>query len=154
MDIESLLKLLNAHAVEYVIIGASAFPVHGYLRATEDIDILIRPERSNAERTLAALREFGYDVTDLTVDDLLTNKILFRQYVVATDIHPSVKGETFEGIWQRRVQSALGDTPASFASLEDLIRMKEAANRPKDQEDLRVLRELLRRRKASGDPQA
>ena len=44
------------------------------------------------------------------------------------------------------MQSTLGKTGTSFASLEDLIQMKEAANRPKDQEDLRVLREILRHR--------
>ena len=39
MDTESLLKLLNAHSVSYVVIGATAFPVYGYARATLDIDI-------------------------------------------------------------------------------------------------------------------
>ncbi len=149
MDIESLLKSLNAHAVEYVIIGASALPVHGYVRATEDLDIFIRPEEANARRLLDALRQFGYDVADLTVEDLLKFKVLFRQYVVAADLHPFVEGSTFDQVWQHRVQGELGGTPVTFASLEDLIRMKEAANRPKDQEDLRVLRELLRRRNKS-----
>ena len=41
MDTESLLKSLNAHNVEYVVVGATAFPVHGYSRATLDIDIFI-----------------------------------------------------------------------------------------------------------------
>lgn len=40
MDIPSLLKSLNAHDVRYVIIGATAFPVHGYSRATLDICLL------------------------------------------------------------------------------------------------------------------
>jgi hypothetical protein len=43
------------------------------------------------------------------------------------------------------VKSKLGVTPAAFASLDDLIRMKEAAGRAKDLEDLRVLVELRRR---------
>ncbi len=38
MDIEGLLRSLNAHSVEYVIIGATAFPIHGYARATLDVD--------------------------------------------------------------------------------------------------------------------
>jgi predicted nucleotidyltransferase len=146
MDIENLLKLLNAHSVEYVIIGASAFPAHGYLRATEDLDIFIRPDDINARRVMDALREFGYDISDLTAEDLLKFKVLFREYAVAADVHPFVEGSTFETVWRHRIQSVLGGTTTSFASLEDLIQMKEAANRPKDQEDLRVLRELLRRR--------
>jgi predicted nucleotidyltransferase len=42
VDIESLLRSLNDHSVEYVLIGATAFPVHGYARATLDVDIFIR----------------------------------------------------------------------------------------------------------------
>jgi predicted nucleotidyltransferase len=41
MDTEKLLRLLNENKVKYVIIGATAFPVHGYARATLDLDIFI-----------------------------------------------------------------------------------------------------------------
>lgn len=142
MDTESLLKLLNAHKVRYVVIGATAFPVHGYARATLDIDIFIEATPENARRTLAALRDVGYDVTDVSVEDILTKKLLIRQYILATDIHPFVAGVTFEDVWQNRVEDKIGQTPASFASLDDLIQMKQAAGRPKDLEDLRVLMTL------------
>ncbi len=78
MDIEGLLRSLNGHSVRYVIIGVTAFPVHGYARATLDVDIFIEPTGENARCTWAVLRDFGYDVTDLMVDDLLTRKILIR----------------------------------------------------------------------------
>ncbi len=146
MDIESLLKLLNAHCVEYVIIGASAFPAHGYTRTTLDLDLFIRPDPANAERVLDALREFGYDVTDLTVEDLLSFKILFRQHMLEADIRPFVTGITYEQIWQNRLSDLYGDTPTAFASLDDLIQMKQAANRPKDQEDLKYLLSIRDRR--------
>ena len=146
MDIERLLRLLNEHSVRYVVIGATAFPVHGYARATLDVDIFIEPETGNAERTRTALAGFGYDVTDLTVEELLSKKILIRQYTLQTDIHPFVKGVTFADVWGRRVTSRIGETPADFASLDDLISMKKAAGRPKDVEDLRVLLELKARK--------
>ena len=95
MDTEGLLKSLKDHKVRFVIIGATAFPVHGYSRATLDIDIFIQPDKSNAQKTLSALKDFGYDVGDITIDDLLTKKILIRQYLVETDIHPHVKGIRF-----------------------------------------------------------
>jgi len=72
MNAEKLLKLLKENRVKFVIIGATAFPVHGYSRATLDIDIFIKADEENAHRALKALSEFGYDVTDLTVDELLT----------------------------------------------------------------------------------
>ena len=145
MDTESLLRSLNAHEVRYVVIGATAFPVHGYARATLDIDIFIEASPENAERTLAALRDVGYDVTDVTTDDLLRKKLLIRQYLLETDIHPFVAGVTFEEAWRNRVEDVVGRTPAFFAGLDDLIRMKQAAGRPKDLEDLRALLKLKER---------
>jgi predicted nucleotidyltransferase len=136
------LKSLKEHGVKFVIIGATAFPVHGYSRATLDIDIFMKPETSNAEKTLSALKNFGYDVQDIAVEELLTKKILIRQYLVETDIHPYVKGVSFEEVWKNKVKAKFGDTFAWFASLNDLIKMKRAAGRPKDREDLKYLLKL------------
>lgn len=142
MDTASLIRLLNEHSVDFVIIGATAFPVHGYARATLDIDIFIRPERENAERLLEALKKFGYDMTDVNVDDLLNKKLLIRQYAVEADFHPFVKGATFDEVWQNKVKEKIGETPAFFASLDDLIAMKKSAGRVKDLEDLKFLMKL------------
>lgn len=147
MDIASLLKSLNAHSVRYVVIGATAFPVHGYARATLDLDVFIEPSRDNAARARAALIEFGYDLADVSVDDLLGSKVLIRQYLVEVDIHPFVAGVSFEEVWSGRVEDRLGETPVCFAGLDELIRMKQAAGRPKDLEDLRVLTELRDRKR-------
>ena len=144
MDTDSLLQSLNAHKVRYVVIGATAFPVHGYARATLDIDIFIDPTPVNARRTLAALVAVGYDVSDVTRTDLLTKKLLIRQCALETDIHPFVAGVTFATVWRNRIRSRIGKTATNFASLNDLIRMKRAAGRPKDQEDLRILLKLKR----------
>ena len=146
MDTESLLKSLKEHKVRFIIIGATAFPVHGYSRATLDIDIFIKPEISNAEKTLAALKNFGYDIEDVKVDELLTKKILIRQYLVETDIHPYVKGVSFDQVWKNKVKSKFGNTFVWFASLDDLIKMKKAAGRPKDIEDLKYLVKLKKQK--------
>ena len=145
MNAEKLLKLLKENHVKFVIIGATAFPVHGYSRATLDIDIFIKPEKENATRTWKALKQFGYDVADLTIDELLTKKVLIRQYRVETDIHPNAKGVTFEKIWKNKVKAKFGRTFAWFASLDDLITMKKAASRPQDLEDLKYLLQLKKR---------
>ena len=59
--------------------------------------------------------------------------------IVETDIHPFVKGVTFEKIWRSKVKAKYGNVWAYFASLNDLISMKKAAGRPKDTEDLKFL---------------
>ena len=147
MDIEDLLRSLNAHNVEFVIIGATAFPIHGYARATLDIDLFIRPEPRNAGCVLDALRDFGYDITEITLEDLLTKKVLIRQYLVETDIHPFAAGVTFDQVWENRISGTFGKEKVYYASLDDLIIMKEAAGRPKDLEDLKVLKILKEKRK-------
>src|SRR3989304_2694985 len=139
MDKENLLKLLNERRVDYVVIGAAAFPMHGYARATLDIDLFIRASPENARQTLDALTAFGYDTRDLTLQDLLTKKVLIREYSLETDIHPFVKGVTFDHVWENRVSGAINGVPVSFPSLDDLIQMKKAAGRPKDQEDPKPL---------------
>lgn len=147
MDTESLLRLLKESKVAFVVIGATAFPVYGYARTTLDIDIFIRPARENAEKVWKGLKEFGYDVTDVSIDDLLTKKLLIRQYAVSTDIHPHVKGISFDEVWKNKVKAKFGNTFVYFASLDDLIKMKKAAGRSKDLEDLKMLRNIKKMKK-------
>ena len=55
---DPLLKLLGRfreEGVEYVLVGGQAVRLNGYLRATEDIDVLVRPTRINGEKIIRAL---------------------------------------------------------------------------------------------------
>jgi predicted nucleotidyltransferase len=145
MVTERLLQSLKENRAVFVIIGATAFPVYGYARATLDIDIFVKPTRLNIRRVMQALRQFGYDLADFDEADFLTHKVLIRQYLLETDIHPFVKGVTFEEIWKNKISGKIGKAEVFFSSLTDMIRMKKAANRPKDREDLKYLRKLAER---------
>lgn len=79
-------------------------------------------------------------------ETMFKKKLLIRQYAVETDIHPFVKGATFEKVWKNKVRAKFGDTFVNFASLKDLITMKRAAGQVQDLEDLKY---LLRLRKIS-----
>jgi predicted nucleotidyltransferase len=142
MTTEGLLKLLNENRVDFVVIGATAFPVYGYTRATLDIDVFVRSDIENIKRLRKALMEFGYDLTDITHEDLLNYKLLIRQYIVETDIHPFVTGVNFEEVWKNKIKAKYGETEVYFPSLDDIIKMKEAAGRPKDLEDLKFLKRI------------
>lgn len=119
-----------------------AFPYYGYARTTLDVDIFIESSENNAKKTLFALKKFGYDVSDISVKDLLTKKILIRQYMVETDIHPFVTGVTFAEIWETKEKGDYEGVPVYFPSLKKLIKMKKAAGRAKDKEDLKYLNKL------------
>lgn len=142
MDTERLIQLLKENNVIFVIIGATALPVYGYARATLDIDLFIKPNLNNIKRTMKALREFGYDLMDLSPEDFLKNKILIRQYIVEADFHPFVKGVSFEEIWKNKIKAKFGKTEVYFPSLDDMIKMKKAAGRAIDKEDLKYLEKI------------
>ena len=143
-QIENLLRSLNESEVRYVIIGATAFAAHGWVRATADLDLYVDADADNIRRLRQTLSDFGYDITDASPEDFRNYKILLRQYDLPLDLHPFVAGApSFREVWGRRVVASIGTIQASFASLDDLILMKRAANRPKDVEDLKQL-EMLR----------
>ena len=145
MDTERLLRSLKENKVSFLVIGASAFPAYGYARATLDIDIFIRPDVRNVKRTMTSLEQFGYDLMDLSPEDFLKNKILIRQFTVEADFHPFVKGVKFEDVWKDRIKAKFGDTEVYFPSLDNMIKMKMAAGRAKDREDLKYLRKIKAR---------
>lgn len=147
MKIEKLLKLLNEKRVEYVIIGAHACAVHGRIRSTEDIDVLVSPTEDNISRLVSALEAFGYDTSDASVDDFRTKKILFRQYWLDTDIHPSVAGVKTDVVLKNKIAGFYEGVRTFFASLGDLIKMKKAAGRAKDKEDLIYLQKIAKKKK-------
>ena len=147
MKIEKLFKLLNEKRVKYLIIGAHACAAHGHVRATGDVDILIDTSVDNIERTRIALEAFGYDTAGASDEDFKTKKLLFRQYWLDTDIHPSAKGISTRTALKNRIPGLYADVRTFFASLNDLIKMKRAAGRPKDKDDLRYLLEIRRQKK-------
>ena len=91
---------------------------------------------------MKALKQFGYDLMDLSPEDFLKNKILIRQHTVEADFHPFVRGASFAGVWKNRIKARFGNTHVFFPSLDDMIKMKRAAGRAKDREDLKYLRKL------------
>jgi hypothetical protein len=71
-DFREFLRLLNANRVDYLVVGGFAVGLHGYPRATVDLDIWIRATKPNAERVVDALRTFGFDLPTL-VPELFAN---------------------------------------------------------------------------------
>lgn len=50
-----LLRRFQEERVEYVLIGGQAVRLNGFVRATEDVDVLLKPGRNNGEKTIRAL---------------------------------------------------------------------------------------------------
>ncbi len=143
MNVKKLLQLLVDRKVKFVVIGAWAFPAYGYTRNTVDIDLFFEPTSANAKRLVKALTDFGYDgIENLTMDELIKKKTLFRQYLMDTDIHPFVAGVKFKEVWKSKKEVEIEKVKVFIPSLEHIIRMKKAAGRTKDLADLEFLEEI------------
>ncbi len=140
-DFKDLFAELNAHGVEFLVVGAHALAAHGHVRATKDLDVWVRPDRENAIRIIRALRAFGAPTDAVTESDFAEPGITFQIGVepVWIDIITAVDGLTFEPLWQNRVASEYGGEPVFVVSREDLIRNKRASGRPQDLADVAAL---------------
>jgi len=142
-DFSDLLKLFNAHGVEYLIVGAYALALHGVPRFTGDLDVLIRPTRQNGARVLAALAEFGFHFPNLTVADFETpdNVIQLGLPPVRIDILTAITGLSWEQAAANKVAGAFGELRVNYIGREEYIANKRAAGRKKDLADLEALGE-------------
>jgi predicted nucleotidyltransferase len=140
-DFKEFLRSLNAHKVEYLLIGGYAVNYHGYPRATADMDIWIAVHPANADRLVAALKEFGFDLPDLSPELFLRPWQIVRLGVppVRIEIATTISGVDFAECYAERVKDTLDGVPVSVISLEHLKLNKKASGRHQDLADLEHL---------------
>ncbi|MCG2724727.1 MAG: hypothetical protein L6420_00490 [Elusimicrobia bacterium] len=134
-DYEDIIAIFNKHNVEYIIVGAYAVGHCGYLRATEDIDLLINSKPENAKNVASALKDFG----GLDIDPAqIKEKTIIELGIKPNGLHimTNLTGVDWEKAWSSRVQSDFGNQSAAFLSKECLIETKRACGRDKDKLDL------------------
>ncbi|OBI56821.1 hypothetical protein [Mycobacterium sp. E787] len=158
LDLPRILEILRRHKVAYVLIGGLAAVYHGSPFPTEDADITPELGRRNLDRLAAALRELNARIrTDSEPSGLpfscdgetLAAAETWNLTTDAGDLDVSFKPSGTGGYRDLRRDAAqveLYGVSVRIASLSDVIRSKQAANRPKDQRTLPTLREILARR--------
>lgn len=135
-------RLLNAAGAHYVVVGGFALALHGAVRATKDVDILIEPTIDNARRVLHALAGLAYGVAreldpaevaarPITIigDDPRVDLLTLAWSVRYADAAPKMHTAAVDGV----------DIP--FADLDMLIRTKQTG-RLQDQADVETLERL------------
>lgn len=142
-DFKELLALLNAHNVDYVIVGAYALAFHGAPRFTGDIDIFVKPDPKNAERILAALKEFGFGSLDLNKSDFQQpdNVIQLGVPPVRVDLITSLTAVSWQQAYSGKVEGIYGDVPVYFLGRKEFLANKKALSRKKDLADIEALGE-------------
>lgn len=154
LDLRRLFAVLHAYRVAYVLIGGLAAVVHGSPFPTEDADITPDDDRQNLDRLAAALRELNARIrtegAPFACDSVsLAAAQTWNLTTDAGDLDIAFRPSGTEGYHDLHRDAAgveLYDVMVDVASLRDVVRSKQAANRPKDQRVLPVLRELLTKR--------
>ncbi len=139
-EFQGLITALEADGVEYATCGGIAMAIHGFVRATKDIDIVIR-ER-DLDRAFAVARSRGYDIEGLPlnfrdedikirrlskIDDESKNLITL-DYILVTG--------AMKEIWAGKQRVDWGSGRAWVVSREGLIKMKRLAGRDIDKVDI------------------
>jgi predicted nucleotidyltransferase len=157
-EIEALLTALSNANVRYVVVGGVAVVLHGYLRATADLDLVIGMDQQNIDaalRTLdrlrfhprapVSLRAFAdpnerrrwIDEKNLQVFSLWHSQK--PGFEIDIFVEPPLP---FEDLYEHAVRAKIGSTDVAIAAIDDLIAMKRAAGRPRDVEDIDALQRL------------
>lgn len=156
--IDLVLTALNDAGVEYLVVGGVAVVLHGSLRTTADLDLVVRLDRANTERAICALESLGYRprapvpatafVDEAQRESWVRDKgmtvfSLWSARLPTLEIDLFVQEPfDFAAARSRAMDANLGSVRAWVASIDDLIAMKRDAGRPKDLDDIRSLEAL------------
>jgi hypothetical protein len=144
---------LQRHGVEYLTIGGVAANVHGHVRNTRDVDILVEWNAENMRRLAAALSEldaelFGIDAELLDVDphdpeDLLNGgSFTLRTSAGGLDLFDPGEipgGRPYEEMRPRGVEAIVEGVSIPAVGFDDLLRLKRESGRDRDLEDVATL---------------
>lgn len=158
LDLARLFETLQRHNVTYVLIGGLAALYHGSPFPTEDADIVPATDTDNLTRLAEALRELNARIRTESIaggvpfrcdSTTLAAAQMWNLTTDAGDLDLAFRPSGTAGypdLHRDAVEADLYEATVEVASLADVIRSKQAANRPKDQRTLPTLRQLLARR--------
>ncbi len=142
-DFEEFLALLNAHEVDFMIVGGYALAYHGAPRYTGDIDVFVKPDRKNAQRIIKVLEEFGFSSLELSIDDFQNedNVVQLGLPPVRIDIITSISGVSWEQADATKEPGLYGNVPVNYIGKKQYVANKKAIGRAKDIADIEALGE-------------
>ncbi len=140
-DFKEFLRLLNKQEVEYLLIGGYAVGYFGYPRATSDMDIWVARNPTNAKKIVTVLKEFGFDLPDLSAELFLKEWQIIRMGMppVRIEISTTISGVNFEECFSQKVVTEIDGVCVNLISLEHLKINKKVSGRHNDLADLENL---------------
>ena len=136
-DYKDMLQALLDNNVKFLLVGAYAMGVHGYPRATGDIDIWVEPSLDNSRRVYRSLATFGAPLHEIDEATFTKPGIVFQIGVTPRriDIITAISGVTFDDAYQQCQVVEIEGLLIPILSRSDLIRNKRATGRERDRLD-------------------
>ena len=142
-DLKLLLRSLNEHAVEYLLIGGYALAAHGYQRATTDIDLLVRATAESGQRVKDALMMLpDRAAKDLEPEWFEQGENIRIADAFVVDVMLNANGQTFDTLRKYAETIDLDGIPVQTVSLEGLLLTKQTM-RDKDIADRAILERAI-----------
>jgi hypothetical protein len=155
---DAIVNALNAAGVHFIVVGGLAVNAHGYLRYTNDVDLVLRLSHNNIVAAFRALEQIGYRPTNpINAEDFANPAI--------REAWRHEKGMRVLKMWSERHRETPLDIfvyepfdfeteytcalrqeekpPVAFASIQAMIAMKREADRPQDRVDIEKLEKIL-----------
>jgi hypothetical protein len=141
-DYRDMLSAFSDEKVEYLLVGAYALAAHGFVRATGDIDLWVRPDKENSQRVFRALARFGAPLSNVNEEDFIEPGIVFQIGVAPRriDIMTTIDGVEFSEAWAAREEIEIEGIGIPVIDRLHLAKNKEATGRPQDRVDVLWLR--------------
>ena len=135
-------RLLNRHRVRYLIAGGVAANLHGSVRATRDVDILVPRDLVNTRRLLGALAELPYRIAaELDASDVTSKPFTIVGDDPRVDILTVAGALTFDRAWPNRIVRRIDGVRVPYLALDDLLASK-CTGRASDEADIEVLKRI------------
>jgi len=132
-------RLLNEHGVRYVLAGGVAANLHGSVRATKDVDVLVPRDLDNTRRLLAALGRLPYGVArELDASQVVDKPVTIVGDDPRVDILTVAWTVSFDQAERNRERRTILGVDVPFLSRDDLIQSKRTG-RASDLADIEAL---------------
>jgi predicted nucleotidyltransferase len=147
-DFRDLLVALADEGAEFAVVGGYAVAFHGYVRATKDLDIFVRPTNENARRVYMALASFGAPLHAFSVaeTDFAAYDGILQVGVapIRIDILNRIRAVSFDEAVSSGDSFELEGRSIPVIGLDALIHNKSAVGREQDIADVALLRAARR----------
>lgn len=164
MFFEEVFGRLNKAKVDYVVVGGVALVLHGVVRLTADLDLMIHLQRKNLEKFLGVLNDLGFKPRipisgEAILEPSMREKLHKEKHMeVFSFYHPKqaislIDVFIHEPLRYQKVKSGVkkmkvGRYSIPVVSVQDLIKLKQISDRPQDHADIQALKRITKDEKS------